>query len=101
MRRELEEAREAGERVLIFSHIAPGKFERFYQQMAEVDYPGFHWLADAFNEKYLGRQREFYSYFQRKGCLDGFFLCTLIKKKTKFPHMSGNPEGSGCKVVYD
>jgi hypothetical protein len=62
MRRELTEAREAGERVLLFSHIAPGKFERFYQQMAEVDYPGFHWLADAFNEKYLGRQREFYSY---------------------------------------
>jgi hypothetical protein len=57
MREELLLAREANERVLIFSHIPPGKFERFYQQMAEVDYPGFHWLADAFNEKYLGRSQ--------------------------------------------
>jgi hypothetical protein len=56
MREELSSTRAAGEKVLIFSHIPPGKFERFYQHMAEVDYSGFHWIADQFNEIYLGRR---------------------------------------------
>ena len=28
---------------------------RFYQHMAEVDYSGFHWMADRFNEIYLSK----------------------------------------------
>ena len=49
----LAQARESNERVLIFSHIPPGKFERFYQRMLEADYSGFHWMSDKFNKRYL------------------------------------------------
>jgi len=26
---------------------------------------------------------------------------TLIEKKTKFPHILGNSDGIGCKVIYE
>ena len=48
-----------GEKVLIFSHIPPGKFERFYQFCGEEKgcdlnggYHGFHWLSEDFNNRF-------------------------------------------------
>ncbi len=29
------------------------------------------------------------------------FSYTLIKKKTNFPHILGNSDGIGCKVIYE
>ncbi|XP_023341908.1 acid sphingomyelinase-like phosphodiesterase 3b [Eurytemora carolleeae] len=57
---ELKSARENKERVLIFSHIPPGKFERFYQKMTEVDYSGYHWMYERFNKRYLNIIEEFW-----------------------------------------
>jgi len=56
----LNSAQAAGEKLLIFSHIPPGKFERFYQFCGEEKgcdlnggYHGFHWLAKKFNARYI------------------------------------------------
>jgi hypothetical protein len=35
------------------------------------------------------------------GTLLPVFRPSLIKKKTNFRHIQGNPEGSGCKVLYE
>ena len=54
----LNSTQTAGEKVLIFSHIPPGKFERFYQFCGEEKgcdmnggYYGFHWLSENFNTR--------------------------------------------------
>jgi len=56
----LKSTQVAGEKLLIFSHIPPGKFERFYQFCGEEKgcdmnggYHGFHWLGKHFNARYL------------------------------------------------
>ena len=37
--------------VFLFTHIPPGKFERFYQRFG--DHYGFPWFAENFNDRYL------------------------------------------------
>jgi len=56
----LNSTQTAGKKALIFGHIPPGKFERFYQFCGEEKgcdtnggYHGFHWLSPKFNERYL------------------------------------------------
>jgi len=56
----LNSTQAADEKLLIFSHIPPGKFERFYQFCGEEKgcdmnggYHGFHWLSKDFNTRYL------------------------------------------------
>jgi hypothetical protein len=36
-----------GEKVLMFAHICPGKFERYYRP------PGFHWFRPDFNDLFI------------------------------------------------
>ena len=45
--------KEKEEKALIFAHISPGKFERYYEQSGIPDYTGFHWFRPDFNEKYM------------------------------------------------
>lgn len=40
-------------RIVLFAHIPPGKFERFYQFMEEENQYGFHWFTPEFNQNYL------------------------------------------------
>jgi hypothetical protein len=45
--------KEKDEKAIIFAHISPGKFERYYEQSGLSDYTGFHWFRPDFNEKYM------------------------------------------------
>ena len=38
---------------MLFAHIPPGKFERFYQYFEEENQHGFPWFKPEFNKKYL------------------------------------------------
>ncbi|XP_059090918.1 acid sphingomyelinase-like phosphodiesterase 3b isoform X2 [Tigriopus californicus] len=49
----LKKAESDQTKVILFAHIPPGKFERFYQYMEEEDQYGFHWFTPTFNQKYL------------------------------------------------
>ena len=50
----LEEMKSKNEKVLIFAHISPGKFERYYEQSGKDEvYSGFHWFRPDFNEKLI------------------------------------------------
>ena len=44
---------------LIFAHVPPGKFERFYQYYVEIEEHGYPWFSHDFNEKYLNVLSEF------------------------------------------
>ena len=39
--------------VILFAHIPPGKFERFYQYFEEEQQQGFPWLKPKYNSKFL------------------------------------------------
>jgi hypothetical protein len=43
----LDDISTENETVLIFGHISPGKFERYYTV------PGFHWFRPEYNEKFI------------------------------------------------
>lgn len=45
--------------VLLFSHVPPGKFERFYQYYEEIGENGFPWFSSDFNEAYLDLVHQF------------------------------------------
>merc|ERR1719510_2182139 len=49
----LEEAKNSGKNVILFAHIPPGKFERFYQYFEEEQQQGFPWLKPKYNSKFL------------------------------------------------
>ncbi len=38
---------------MVFAHISPGKFERYYQPEEEGGGFGFHWFREEYNERYL------------------------------------------------
>ena len=49
----LKNARKGNKTVLLFAHIPPGKFERFYQYFSEESQQGYPWLKPSYNEKLL------------------------------------------------
>ena len=49
----LDSARKNQEKVFLFAHIPPGKFERFYQFFEEGNQFGWPWLKTIYNEKLL------------------------------------------------
>ena len=53
MESKLDQARIDSEKVLLFAHIPPGKFERFYQYFQEESQHGFPWFKPQYNTKYM------------------------------------------------
>ena len=49
--------------MLLFAHVPPGKFERFYQYYSEMEQYGFPWLSETFNTKFVDLMNKYSDVF--------------------------------------
>ena len=49
----------SGSHALLFAHIGPGPFERFYEDDEDGGHRGFHWFKEAYNSRFLNIVQEF------------------------------------------
>ena len=52
LEQELDKARQGQEKVIIFAHVTPGMFERYYRTNQD-GFSGYYWFRPTFNEKFL------------------------------------------------